>query len=370
MASFVLLFASCGKDSPKPSHDYMVLDQIEYVKEFPVSIDLPDKGQDTGFDIIGITHFQIFDSLLFVSLKGERNGFWQFYSMENRQLVGKMLGIGQGPNELPFQIYSENDYSIKKKNGELTATIFNSRKGEEYRLNISNTLENSQLDMKLISSGISRRAVTIKETDGNAFLCREVSNTMTQQNRYLLIDGEKKVPDVLQKLNLAEVVEGEQIEDMNIISTSIRESHGIFLEVPIYLNYINLYSLDGKLSKTICPEKELSNISSILRNSDSLRKHTYTAVATFDAFFGVSFYNHTWTEQGMGLEKSSQIQLFDWSGKPLAAINVNRIVTSFDIYFARGELYLFSSSDDEFVKYDISDLLSQLNDIISQYNKL
>ena len=45
MAIFTLLLTSCSKESPQPSADYMVLDEVEYVKGFPTSISLPDKGK-------------------------------------------------------------------------------------------------------------------------------------------------------------------------------------------------------------------------------------------------------------------------------------------------------------------------------------
>ncbi|MBQ9884002.1 MAG: hypothetical protein IJM43_06060, partial [Bacteroidaceae bacterium] len=79
-----------GTSYPEPSQDYMVLDQIEYVNEFPVNLNLPDEGLDTGLDIIGIQNFQVIDSLLLIC-QSSSQGFWKFYSLNDHKLLGKML---------------------------------------------------------------------------------------------------------------------------------------------------------------------------------------------------------------------------------------------------------------------------------------
>lgn len=348
-----------GPSYPEPSQDYMVLDQIEYVKDFLVSIDLPDKGKDTGFDIIGIRNFQVIDSLLLIC-QSSSQGFWKFYSLNDHKLLGKMLSIGQGPNEFRYPVSSGNYYSIEEEKGNLFAMILDQYKGGVYRLNITESLKSGQENLDYFPKGFTSSIIYACAIDDEAFLCREIAEDGTHQNRYVLKNGTKTIPDVLEKLNRATVDAENDGFTFNMISALIKRKGDLFVEVPLYLNYINLFSLDGKTAKTLCVEKSLTRISSVTSKSEPLRTSTYTAVKAFDDFFGAAFYNHTWMERDLGIKKSSQIQLFDWNGKPLAAINVNRIVTSFDIDFTRGELYLFSSSDDEFVKYDISDLLKQL----------
>ncbi len=360
MAIFTLLLTSCSKESPQPSADYMVLDEVEYVKGFPISISLPDKGEDTGFDIIGIQNLQVIDSLLLIC-QNSRQGFWKFYSLTDHKLLGKMLSIGQGPNEFRYPVSSGNYYSIEEEKENLFAMILDQYKGGVYRLNITESLESGQVNMEFFPKGFTSSIVYACAIDDEAFLCREIAEDGRHQNLYVMKNGEKSIPDVLEKLNRATVDAENDGFTFNMISALIRRKRNLFVEVPLYLNYINLFSLDGKTSKTLCVEDELMKISSVTDKSEPLRKSTYTAVKAFNDFFGAAFYNHTWMERDLGIKKSSQIQLFDWNGKPLAAINVNRIVTSFDIDFTRGELYLFSSSDDEFVKYDIRDLLKQLN---------
>ena len=355
----LLWFIACKSEFPNPSKDFMVLEEISYVKDFPINVTLSE-SEDTGFDIIGMANFKILDSILFVPVKREADGFWQFYSMASKDMKAKLLSIGQGPNEFSNSVLSENQFSITNNGGDVFASIFDSRKGEIYKFNVSKTLLSHDLDMKIVSDNLSNMTLVVKEYGEDGFLCRELSPEMTQQNRFLLKNGNKKVPDVLEKLNRAKISGESAVADMNILSTAIRVHEGLAIEMPIYLNYFNMYTLDGKMSKTICPQEQLTKISEVQSLKEPQRIHTFSAINTFNHFFGVSFYNHPWGDEDSGLVKPSQIQFYDYEGQPLAAVSINNNVSFFDIDFREGYLYVFSSRTDEFVKYNIKELLSQI----------
>ncbi|MBQ9883021.1 MAG: hypothetical protein Q4D30_03515 [Bacteroidales bacterium] len=351
---------SCSKNNPSPSENYMILGDVEYVKDFPIQADLGN-AEESGYDVIGILNFQVCDTMLMVSLKGETAGFWQFYSLKKKNLIGRMLGVGQGPNEFLMPVYSENQYTIKKEANKWYATIYDNMKGGIYRLDISGTLQGENLLLQKVNSELAGGLISVKELEDGSFICRELAEQMTKQNRYVLKNGEKVVPETLNMLNMSEVVDGDGgFYDMNLISSSIRVHDNLIVEVPVYLNYINLYSLDGSVGKTICTDSSLSSISSLLAQNNTARKRTYTAVQTFDDFFGVCAYYHTAEEEKLNAELFSQIQLFSYEGKPLASFRLKRQVSAFDIDFANGDLYVLSSSTDEFVKYDINELLRQI----------
>lgn len=360
-AGFLILFCivSCKPTDVSSSEDYMIFDEVKYVEDFPITTTLSD-AEDTGFDIIGLNNFHIIDSVLFVSAK-EREGFWQFYSMKNKQLMGKMLTTGQGPNEFFFPIYDDNTFSIECNEDKLYAMIFDNQHGCVYKLDIYSTLKGEDLDISVIFKELSNSVFWCKTIDEQTFFCRQLSNGAKRQLRYVQKDGEKEVPEVLEKLNQAMVSDVSNGIDQNIISSMIQKQGNRFLESMPYLNYINIYSLDGKLCKTICIGDELYSISSVQAKADALRKNVFTSERVFDKFFGVAFYDHTWMEWELGTANSSQIQLFNWEGRPLVAINIDRIASAFDIDFKEGYLYVLSARTDEFVKYDISDLLKQLN---------
>ena len=357
---YMILLSACTSPTIGPSEDYMIFDDVRYVKDFPIDITLSD-AQDTGFDIIGLTSFQIIDSVLFASCN-TKDGFWQFYSLEDGKLLGKMLNIGQGPNEFLMPIYDSNQYSIQKENDKLYAYIFS--RGSVYRLDITETIVNEKLSMILLSQDLSKSILAFNTLNSNTFLCKEPIENRTKLNRYVQHNGEITIPEPLEKLNRAKISETDNLINMNILATSLRRQKDYVLETPIYLNYFNLYSLDGKLSLTICTDDKLQSISSILEKPNEERLYTFPGCKIFDKFFSVVSYKHTWQEWMNNIERKSQLQFFDWNGKPLANIDLNRFVSAFDIDFTNGYLYVLTQREDEFVKYDIKDFLTKLNAVL------
>lgn len=356
---FLIIIYSCGHRSIAPSEEYMVLDNVEYVTGFPIEVDLSD-AKETGFDVIGLRTFQIMDSILFIS-RNSSEGFWQFYSMHDRHLLGELLNVGQGPNEFTRSIYSENDFSLVNE-GQLQAFAYDMMKGCIYKLDISKSLETEELVIQPLPANIDKSLFYAKVLDDNTILCRELAGNATCQNRFLIKNGQKQVPEVLDKLNKAVVEDGNDGFTINVISVLISNKGKYIVEAPVYLNYLNLYTLDGKVNKTVCIDDEIRSISSIANQKIFSRKSTFLHIKTYDDFFAVSYSGYSSMEEELGTAKSSQIMMFDYDGKPLAVLNLNILASAFDIDFREGTLYAFSSSTDEFVKYEIKELLRQIVD--------
>jgi len=355
----LVMMSACTSDDIKPSEEYMILDKVEYVKDFPIEMNLTD-AQETGFDILGLLSFQITDSVMFVS-RNAREGFWQFYSMNDRHLIGEMLNIGQGPNEFIFPLYDPNSITFVEDGSKLYSIFHDMVHKYVYRLDITSTLQTKELDMQVISKDFGNNVFVLQAIDEKTFLCREMTGGNTRQERYLMSDGEKIVPVVLEKLNRAAVLE--KTDDgisFNVISAAIRKHGDIIIEAPIYLNYLNLYTLDGSISMTVCIDDRLSSISYLTTEGFFDRKQTFTWLRAFDDFFGVIYTNLTMKEEELGSVQTSQVMLFDYNGRPLALLNVDKPLSLFDIDFKEGALYAFCRKTDEFVKYDINSLLVEL----------
>ena len=75
-------------------------------------------------------------------------------------------------------------------------------------------------------------------------------------------------------------------EDFNILSaiTKLGDYHGRFVEIPIGLNYINLYSLNGNFAKTLCISENFFDVSSIQKESKWDRIYTFSDLRVFDDF--------------------------------------------------------------------------------------
>lgn len=58
--------------------------------------------------------------------------------------------------------------------------------------------------------------------------------------------------------------------------------------------------------------------------------------------------------------KGSTILLFDYEGNPLAKLIPETPLTSFDIDLEKGELYGFNLKTDEFLKYNVKNILNKI----------
>lgn len=62
----------------------------------------------------------------------------------------------------------------------------------------------------------------------------------------------------------------------------------------------------------------------------------------------------------MGRKRYPSLLMFDWNGSPLAKLDLNRFITSFDMDVANGTLYTFDTYTDELRKYDIGYILKDI----------
>ena len=163
----------------------------------------------------------------------------------------------------------------------------------------------------------------------------------------------------MEKLNAAAVTDN---INYNILSTMTRwsDKHKKVVEMHFGLNYINLYSLDNSFAQTICLGKKLDNISDIESLALEDRMFQFSDVRVYDDFFGVVYIHEQESDYKNTRKNLPSILLFDWNGNPLAELNSNSFITSFDIDFTRGELYTFDVKSDEFAKYDIADILLEI----------
>ena len=168
----------------------------------------------------------------------------------------------------------------------------------------------------------------------SVFFCKESSPDFTQQKRYLAGKTAGMLPPVIERLNEAKVSDS---KDINIISTIAKMSrvNERIVEMPIGLNYINIYSLNGDFARTVCVGDELDDISEIEDRKEWNRMYTYADLRL-------------------------SILLFDWDGKPLAELKLTRFVNSFDIDMVNKTLYVFDVYNDKMFAYDLSEVLNKI----------
>lgn len=349
-AMVILIVNACNHPSPVPSAEYMILDSVEYIEEFPQTMLLQNKTAP-DIDVIGIKDFIISDSLLIFST-GMPEGLWTFLSLPDYTHYGSFLKKGQGPFEFT-QLPWVSQQAISNDHGHFVF-IYDFQQGKLLKMDLSETLASGQLRISLANDSLPRFLSACVVIDTATLLCKAGDN-----RRYLLRNEKGTVPPVMELLNQASIRPG---GDHNILSTLTQYSkiHDRVVEMPIGLNYINLYAPDGSFAKTIAIGKKLYNISEIQDTKEEDRIYTFANIRVFDDFFGVIQIDE---QQGVYFEKRKKlpaILLFDWNGNPLAELKPDHHVTSFDIDFNNQHLYTFDLHSDEFYKYEIKDILDKL----------
>jgi hypothetical protein len=355
---FATLFLYC-KQSSSSSSNNMNFKNVEFIEKFPQTFELHNKI-DPNFDIIGIRNFAIYDSLLVLSTVNDQ-GLWSFISLKTKANLGNFFTMGQGPNQFTESPSVGTKVTFHRKDS-LFAYIYDSQKGKLLKMNIDASLHFNKLNISTVHDSLPPFLFNFVMLDPSKFLCKEADPTQTQQIRYIKENNDKKTPDILNKLNNAKIKNGENI---NILSTITKYSplHKKIVEMPIGLNYINMYSLDGDFSKTISLGKTLDNVDKVQDESRWDRLYTFADLRVFDNFFGVVYINEDEKTYQTNRKKKPLILLFDWNGNPLAELKLNHFITSFDIDFNNGDLYTFDVHSDEFYKYNVKDILQKLKKI-------
>lgn len=360
--SILLLFmimTSCDKRSIPASSDYMGFENVSYINEFPTTITLTD-DEEPNVDVIGIKSFMIYDSLLIVSTT-DSDGLWSFMSLPNYTHLGNFIRKGNGPYELEQPLRVDDNVKFLTDSSGLFANIYDFYRGKILKFNINETIKNQDLHISTLRDSVPPFMFNFIMLDSMNILCKEVKHDQTEQFRYILTNKDETVPPVLQKLNQASIKKG---EDINILSTITRtnDKGNIIIEMPIGLNYINMYSLDGAIEKTICVGNKLDNISKIQEKGPGDRMYTFADLRIFKDFWGVVYINEDTKTYQTERKNHPSIQLFDWKGEPLLKLNLENFITSFDIDLVNGVLYTFDVHSDEFYKYDVKNALTKLKE--------
>ncbi|MGL4805784.1 MAG: hypothetical protein ACRC26_05500 [Bacteroidales bacterium] len=352
LLGLLIVTFSCATDKSK---GYMAFEDVIYIDKFPQSISVTNANK-VEIDIIGILDITVQDSFLIISTNN-REGMWSvFATYDSLKLLGQFITRGNGPNEFtyPPSFYDSRFY---KSGDQLFAKIFDSRSGRLYDMNVSASVNNQKLDMKLIYDSLSNSMFTvIPLEDDNQIYCRQISHDHTQQNRYIKQKGENLIPDNMMRLNQAAI---ERDEDPNILSAIAAKKMGqdTIVEAAVYLNQLNIFSADGSLGKTLCVGKQLNSIEEIQQKWRWNRVNTYGGLKLYTNIWCALYIGETNKDSELGRKNLPVIQIFDWDGNALTEMKLDRNITYFDIDFKNGYLYTFDSMTDEFYRYNIKDKL-------------
>lgn len=355
----MLLTVSCGKGSSKiPDGKYMATDDIETVESFPETIELP-APQAVKIGKVGINGFKVMDSTIVISTKGNE-GILSFYRKSNLAPLGSFLNIGNSKAEVTFPPAFYSFINFYRKSDSLYVDIYDMLKKRMLTFNVDESLKNKQAALKAENTNFEKTIFSAKRLPDGKYLIKELNDNQTMQTRSIvdLKSGNVTITSLMKKLNDVSVKEG---EDFNIISTITQVGKdGRIFEMPIGLNYINIYTPDGSFAKTICTGDKPDDIDNITKTNKWKRKYTFADIKVFGNFFGVVKIDEEEGTYQTKRTKKPSILLFTLDGEPLAEIKLKRQITSFDIDQQNNILYTFDSETEEFMKYDISKWLPAL----------
>lgn len=349
-----ITFSNCNQSS-SPQH--MALSDVEFVNKFPLEFCLQNKI-DPNLDIIGINNLVIYDSLMILSRKNP-NSLFSIISLSDNKHLGSFLTIGNGPLEFVQPPSVTSDMKLVSEYGQLFAFVYDFQKGKFLKINIDKLINKRETEIVEQANSLPPFIFDFIMVDSTSFFCKEVNSTHTKQLRYLLNNDMRDSTSIMVKLNQSSIKQG---EDINILGTSTKMEYEkkIIVEMPISLNHINIYSLDGSWGKTICIGNKLDDIEKIQEKNRWDRIYTFADLRVFPDFFGVVYINEDEKTYQIKRKRLPSILLFDWQGKPLAELKLNHFITSFDIDFINGVLYTFDVHSDELFKYEINDILRKL----------
>ena len=356
LSLFITLILGACQPSPSNRSNDMAFDNVTYIHTFPEILSVQNKVEP-NYDIIGIRSFAIYDSLLVLSTVNEK-GLWTFLSLTSQMHLGDFLAKGQGPFEFLWPPSVSNHVVFSIENG-LYAYIYDSQTGRLMKMDIDKSFETGKTEISIEKDSIPPFLFNFVMLDNSTFLCKEGNNRQTQQLRYILNgDNTRETPTILQSLNGVELREREDINILSTITKANQENRKI-VEMPIGLNYLNLYSQDGTFSKTICIGKQINSIEKIQDINRWDRLYTFADLRLFKNFFGVLYINEDEKTYQTERSRLPSILLFDWDGEPLAEIKLDHFITSFDIDFINGELYTLDIHTDEFYKYNVQEIINK-----------
>lgn len=153
--------------------------------------------------------------------------------------------------------------------------------------------------------------------------------------------------DVVSQLNAFHLEKGHR---QTVLSSFMRYNlkNRRIVQVPLFLNYINIFNIDGTFCKTICIDPQLIEIN---ENVETELRDVFDDVRVFDDFFVVM----------CDMEKRKSLLFFDYEGRPLYDLRYNNSANRFDIDMKKQKLYLLDYENDIIEYYDVSDVVETIN---------
>ena len=343
--SFLVLFLALASCSGRGN--YMAFtDNVVYVEEFPEKYSLTD-AEEVNMGVIGAYDFRIVDSVMvFITMDAYA---WKVVSLYDTSKTYNLLRKGNGPGEL-LSVSTPSQVEFYEDGDEIYCDLFDTNKREMYRLNFSESLRKGQTEMETIGEMLPYPSMAMVYLGDSTYFYKTLVDNMTGYIRSMIVDGESSTPEWLTEINSVRVDPG---KDFNLLSamTGYNRSRNMVVEIPVMLNNINLYTLDGSFRKTVNLGKKMSDIGKLQELPMAAQPYSFGTSRLYDGFFASLYLGETAYTYELGRTQMPHIYCFDYEGNPLADILLDEQVTSFDFDFENGWLYVLDLLTDRMWRY-------------------
>lgn len=345
----LLIVAGCSSSSDEQK---LLCNEVNFIDAFPKEVEL-EAIRPLSLDLAGcVDVFSIDTLMIFKMMNGEY--FWKVYSLNNNRFLGHFLAKGHGDNEFVSLPCSE---MVMQTDTALLCDFWCPPKKTWYRCNLTKTIERNRLvclqEKRFEQYDNLNFVVSLSDT--SFYFLKD--NDFVGYVRSLYVDGVEHEIDHIGNLNRMRIK-----EDINTLSAvrCVSRNRMMVAEGLLRLNQINLYSLKTDSSKTLCVGTELDNVDEVDRRPKKLRHEYYGNILSYDDYFVALYHDVSAIDYltGMG---TSELQFFDWSGRPLLCLKLPFMASSFFIYQNR-YVYVFSGMSEEemMYKYDCGEILQSV----------
>ena len=326
------------------SHDIMIGKNI-LIKEFPQEVKLT--GEKVDITSLGINNIFVVDTFLICYKAYGLDDFFDIYSTNTYQPVGKFLSPGRGPDEFLNAIYlgqyfkdSLNTYMWIKDGSLMKLVLFNMTESIRQQKTILDSCIYLSEDCHGACFVLGDTLISIVNSSYNHIL-----NTYDLKKDSLLRQPIIMFSDPFKNVN----------QYLFNMSNKLRSDHKRFVSCMAYFNQINIFSpqftdvITLSLYKPTVSMKEIN----LVRERERIRYFAGLRITDSSIY---TLYINLPTPIYREHNKDVEIQQFDWNGTPIRKFIITNNIINFTLDTIHKCIYTFKDNE-EIDKYDISDYL-------------
>ncbi len=331
------------------------------INKFPVKLDL--KNADVSMPSIssvGITEIKVIDSLLIVSVLGDKN-FWHIYSTNSLDSIGRYLNVGNGPYELtmPVPCFQASFYH-DDKNDLITCVPLTERQ-QIMEINLSKLTRdnNYEKSTRILDVQSNRMTLWTYNLDSSRYLRADIKPENKQIVRSIRnIASQSDISPVNKFLDILNSRKVESMEEIQLLLTTpaIRPKGDKVAEISDYNNQIIIYDTSDEGGVCI----EYKNIS-----KDKMNQQAQKNLSLFGGGYGYNNYFAIIRNIiDNGIIVNQFIDFLSWDGQPLGTVNLGKnSIRRFDIDETSGNLYCLDANADTISIHNIKSFLEEIKNI-------